>query len=223
MTTHYRNIVNPPNPLLRIYLFVFMVLISMNSTIGKDIDSLPRLPDMEDLQLSVKTYHNKKLTAELQELEIKDKGKILKYLPTVGLTFGLPSISWGTEKIANIKQQKAIIEAKRKSLEMDNTLKMNDDLGKLSIMYHNINYLISNIDSDKELIQVEKDLFQIYEKQYQNHEITPTEYLQKKKAYLLVNQQFRNRIEDIRKLINELLLFCHYNTPNQDIYFTANK
>lgn len=223
MTTHNYKNVNPPNPLLRIYLFMLFVFVSVNSTIGKDLDSLVRLPELTDLQASVRAYHTKKFEAEVKELDIKDKGRVLRYLPIVGLTFGLPTVSWGTEKIANMKQQKAMIQARKQSLEMDNSLKMSDDLGKLSIMYHNINYLISNIDSDKELMQVEKDLFEIYEKQYQNHEITPTEYLQKKKAYLLVNQQYRNKIEEIRKLINELLLFCHYGTPQEKIQLTANK
>lgn len=222
MQTRNDNFVNPPNPLLRIYLSMFIVLVSLNSTISKDIDSLPSLPPVQELELSCKTYHNMRYTALLQEWEVKEKGKVLKYLPNIGFTFGLPSVSLGTDKILTAKQQKEVIKAKKKSLELEHTLNLNDDLGKIKIMYQNINYLLSNIYSEKELIQVEKDLFEIYEKQYKNHEITPTEYLQKKKAYLVVNQGFRNKIEDIRKLINELLLFAHFGTPQEEIYFTLD-
>lgn len=228
MQTRKIYFVNPPHPPLMNLFRMIVLMLSMISTItqAQDIDSTmtaaaAQLPQWRELEMSIKVYHNMKFTAERQEWEIKEKGKVLKYVPDIGFTFGLPSVNLGTGKILTARNQKELIKQKIKNLEFDNALNMNDELGKSKLKHENIINLLSEVYRDKEILKVERDLFGIYQKQYDNKEIPPSEYLSRKKTYLSVIQQFRLRIENIRKEIHLLKLDSHYQMFSEEIYLTA--
>ena len=65
------------------------------------------LPNESQLISALESFYQLKVESELAELDIKQKKKWLKYLPTVGLTYTLegkprPAISWSSTLLLSL-------------------------------------------------------------------------------------------------------------------------
>ena len=168
--------------------------------------------------------HSRLLSANLTTLQQSKKGAWLKYLPTVsaglapsfrrtadgsfsnGLT---PTLSVGLNSsliyTAHLdKQQRA---ATRESLIQRAHLQRDQELAKLHRLQSRLQVATDKLNLHDGVADIDRQLFTLYSKQYDNHEITPEEYLLKRKAFLLQelrNQDQLTRIETLRFEIEDL-------------------
>jgi hypothetical protein len=185
------------------------------------------------LDSCINQRHTRFREAELATLQESKKGAWLKYLPSISaglapswrqnndgsVRAGLaPSLSIGLnssliytahrDKQQRLATQDAII--KRSQLQEDL------ELAKLHRLQRRLQIETDKLNLHVGVTDIDRQLFTLYQKQYDNHDITPEEYLLKRKAFLL--QELRNqdqitRIEALQYEIEDLagcLLIPHH-------------
>ena len=153
--TPKKYFVTPPHPpVCNVFLLRFILVasfVSINISIyGQSPDSL-KIPDLEDLEISIKDYFQKKMEAELSEFDYKIKGQWLSYLPSVGFSFGLPSVSWSTQNIFKISNDKRKNKSKIESIILINTLEYNKVLSDIKIEYEKIILLLEKLGQKEQI------------------------------------------------------------------------
>lgn len=168
--------------------------------------------------------HARLLAADLTTLHESKKGTWLKYLPTVraGLAPALrireglapaqglaPSLSIGLNssliyQAHRDKQQRA---ATREAIIKRSQLKEDLEIAQLHRLHRRLQIETDKLNLQTGVADIDRQLFNLYQKQYDNHDITPEEYLLKRKAFFqqeLRNQDQIARIEAIQYEIEEL-------------------
>lgn len=181
------------------------------------------LVSLDTLEAHLRLAYNQTWTAEREAYQYKLKGSWTKYVPNIGLTFGLPSISWSPNAIfetGNIKRQ---LKAKLKSIDLDYTNRLNKAIADLRIEYQKLQIQIQDYQQEKELFQIKTEIFEITENQNQNHEILPADYLNKKLEHLKEKTNLQKQKTDLLLKRLELYKFASYNLPNIQIFYTPNE
>ena len=62
------------------------------------VSTIDTLPQNDSLLLSLQHYHEQQLQAQLSEFQTSEKGKWLKYIPSLGIGYSL-----GTDEMGNLK------------------------------------------------------------------------------------------------------------------------
>ena len=146
--------------------------------------------------------------ADLSTLTKAHKKDWLKYLPSVsaglapswrqnndgsvrvGLT---PTLSVGLNssliyQAHRDKQQRA---ATRESIIKRSQLQQDQEIAKLHRLQRRLQIETDKLNLHDGVADIDRQLFNLYQKQYDNHDISPEEYLLKRKAFLL--QELRNQ------------------------------
>lgn len=153
-------------------------------------DSLPTQPYLIS---TLESFYQLKTESELAELNIIQKMKWLKYLPTVGVTYTLdgkprPAVSWSSTLLYASQKDEAQVVAKKQSICKKNQLLLAKEKLRLNNLLRQYHFLQQDIDILQELFSYDLDLFEIKKDQAQKIEIPPSELLQatqvlKKKEY----------------------------------------
>lgn len=182
--------------------------------------SLPSL----NYESCIQTRHHRLLQADLTSLKESKKGAWLKYLPSVsaglapafrqsqdgGFSSRLaPTLSIGLNSSLiytahRDKQQRA---ATRESIIQRAQLQEDLEVAKLHRLQRKLQIETSKLNLHDGVADIDRQLFSLYAKQYENHEISPEEYLLKRKAFLLQelrNQDQLTRIEALQFEIEDL-------------------
>ena len=191
---------------------------------------LSRLPSHQErgrgrgLDSCIQTRHTRLREADLATLTQAHKKDWLKYLPSVnaGLSPALrrdqegnfssrltPTLSIGLNssliyQAHRDKQQRA---ATRESIIKRSLLQEDLELAKLHRLQRRLQIETDKLNLHVGVTDIDRQLFNLYQQQYDNHDITPEEYLLKRKAFLL--QELRNqdqitRIEALQFEIEDL-------------------
>jgi len=172
----------------------------------------------------IQTRHTRLREADLATLTKAHKKDWLKYLPSVsaGLSPALrrdqdgnfssrltPTLSIGLNssliyQAHRDKQQRA---ATRESIIKRSQLQEDLEIAKLHRLQRRLQIETDKLNLHVGVIDIDRQLFNLYQQQYDNHDITPEEYLLKRKAFLL--QELRNqdqitRIEALQFEIEDL-------------------
>jgi len=172
----------------------------------------------------IQTRHTRLREADLATLTKSHKKDWLKYLPSVsaGLSPALrrdqdgnfssrltPTLSIGLNssliyQAHRDKQQRA---ATRESIIKRSQLQEDLEIAKLHRLQRRLQIETDKLNLHTGVTDIDRQLFNLYQQQYDNHDITPEEYLLKRKAFLL--QELRNqdqitRIEALQFEIEDL-------------------
>ena len=140
------------------------------------------------------SFYQLQIESDLAELNIKQKKKWLKYLPTVGVTYTLegkprPAISWSSTLLYSSQKEKAQIIAKKQSIYKKNQLALEKDKLRLKGLLRKHQFLEQDIVFLQDLLEYDLQLYEIKKDQANKIEIPPSELLKvtqalKKKEYL---------------------------------------
>ena len=184
--------------------------------------SFPSPP--QDHETCIHHRHTRLRQAELAALQESQKGRWLKYLPTIsaGLapafrqsqngTFNsrlAPTLSVGLNSslIYQAHRDKQQRLATREAIIQRSQLQQDLEVAKLHRLQRQLQIATNKLDLQAGVADIDRQLFNLYQQQYDNHDITPEEYLLKRKAFLqqeLRNQDQITRIEAIQFEIEEL-------------------
>lgn len=172
------------------------------------------LPPTNQLLASIDSFYQVKTEAELLEYQTSKKGEWLKYLPTVGIQYTMegkprPTLSFSSSILYRAKKDKQSLEAKRRAIIEQNRLEAQKAKESLQQMLDEYNILWQELQTRKELIEIDSLLFQIDQKQYENLEMAPSEFLKAKKSYLQHVQAFRKHRNELFLLRRKILTVAH--------------
>ena len=169
-------------------------------------DSLPS-PNL--LFAAVDSFYNQSLAAELKAFESNPKDYWMNFVPSVGIAYTpsgapRPSVSFSLNSLLQSRKQKQQIAAIRESIILKNHIERQKAKSKDSKIYHQIKILKEDLIFSNQVFEIEKQLFEFYQKQDQNHDIKPSEFLIKKIAFLKKEETIRIQKRQIDNLTLEL-------------------
>jgi hypothetical protein len=192
--------------------------------------NLQRLPSPEErgrgrgLDSCIQTRHTRQREADLTTLKESKKGAWLKYLPSLsaGLAPSLrqnndgtvraglaPTLSLGINSslIYQAHRDKQQREATKEAIIKRSQLQEDIEIAKLHRLQRRLEVETDKLNLHNGIADIDRQLFTLYQKQYDNKDISPEEYLLKRKAFLL--QELRNqdqitRIEALQYEIEDL-------------------
>lgn len=185
---------------------------------AQTIDSLP--PDSV-LYNNLIAYHQQLQAAQLQEFEISTKGNWMNYVPSVGIGYApqgqpRPAVSFSLAQVFTAQRNRETIEAKRRAIVATADLLLQSEIQALQALFRQLQILESDAEFAESIHQIDKELFKLYEAQYQNNEMLASQFLFKKRDMLTKEQslkKIKNTIED--KKIEILRLSRHNIVKNQ--------
>jgi hypothetical protein len=183
----------------------------MSIAFSCDAQILDSLPPDSILYKNLATYHQSLVTAQLSEFEISAKGNWMNYVPSVGVGYApsgepRPTMSFSLSQIFTAQRNREIIEAKRRAITATATLLYQSEIRKLQALLHQFQIIQSDIRFANSIHQIDIQLFQFYETQHQNSEITASQFLLKKRDMLTKEQNIKKietSLEDKRLEIME--------------------
>lgn len=189
------------------------------------------------LDTCITNRHQAQLAADLTTLQEAKKGQWLKYLPT--LSAGLapafrqttdgaftsrlaPTLSLGVNSSLiyqshRDRQQRA---AAREAIIQQNRLKEAAEIAQFRRLERRLQVEIDKLTLQDGVADIDRQLFLLYQKQYENHDISPEEYLLKRRAFLLQelrNQQQLDRIQTLQYQLEDLAGCPEGRNPGEEL------
>jgi hypothetical protein len=178
----------------------------------------------EDYDSCIQIRLQLQLTADLTTLQESKKGAWLKYLPSVSaglapairraadgsFNSGLsPTLSIGLNSslIYQSHREKQQRKATREAIIKQNQLQEATQIAQLHRLQRRLQTEIDKLNLHSGVTDIDRQLFTLYQKQYDNHDISPEEYLLKRKAFLLQElrtQDQLNRIQSLHYQVEDL-------------------
>lgn len=135
------------------------------------------LEKLEVYENSIEDYYGRKWKAERKEYEIVNEKKIWRYLPSVGITFGMPTINFNPYIISQAKQERAIFEAKLSSLDKRYNLDFEEQLQAVRNEYYKLRVTEEHLEREKAIIKMWIDFFNDFTSNEEHDKIiTPKEF-----------------------------------------------
>jgi hypothetical protein len=178
----------------------------------------------EDYDSCIQQRQALQLAADLTTLQDSKKGAWLKYLPSVSaglapairraadgsFNSGLsPTLSIGLNSslIYQSHREKQQRKATREAIIKQNQLQEATQIAQLHRLQRRLQTEIDKLNLHSGVTDIDRQLFTLYQKQYDNHDISPEEYLLKRKAFLLQElrtQDQLNRIQSLHYQVEDL-------------------
>lgn len=196
-----------------------------------------RQSPIANLDSCIRHRHTRLRQAELATLQQSKKGRWLKYLPTVraGLAPAFrqdqdgnftsrltPTLSLGLNSnlLYTAHRDKQQRLATREAIIQRSQLQQDLEIAKLHRLQRRLQTETDKLNLQTGVADIDRQLFTLYTKQYENHDISPEEYLLKRKSFLqqeLRNQDQIARIEAIQYEIEELAGCLSVPVPSDDL------
>ena len=183
-------------------------------------------PSPPNYQSCLQHRYARLLEAELTTLHEARRGNWKKFLPalrlglapalstngTVRLAFA-PSLSLNSSLIYTAHRDKQQRAAQRLAVERRLQLQLDTDLARLDRLLRRQAEATVKLDLYAGVIEVDRQLFGLYQQQYDNHDITPEEYLLKRKAFLTQELRRQEQVDQLQLLQYEIEELAGCLTP----------
>ncbi len=194
---------------MKIYHTVLVVLLlSYGKVYGQERLAITDLiAERTELDTSLRRHFIDLAEALIEEFNYKEKGKVLKYLPSLGYNFitNSPHISYNTSALYAAVNDEYIKAAKIKSIRKAMQNSFQAELKKLHKHYANLEADIDYYNQALQLYHINQEIFSIKQQQYKNLEITPLEFLSSQIKIKEEEMRLSKKYHDILKLKNHIL------------------
>lgn len=214
-TARNRNSVHPPNPPIGILLVGLLLVVSVLSANGQ-------LMEYPTYALPMKAYLNRQWTAERAEFTDLQRGKNWNMVPSVGLVFGLPSVSLNTGQIASYKQRQGETKAKLKSIDLRYELLLNESLNQLRIEVEKAETERAKLGMLGELMTSREKIFKVYKESFTKREMAPLLFYKEEIAFAQSKQEYQLAAMSFQVVILNIEKLAHYGAPSEHIYYDAD-
>ena len=173
-----------------------------------DIPSNPER-ELDSLCDCVRQRYTLLLEADLESLDVSNKGQWVKYLPNVGVTYDIqgrprPAASINTSTIYTAKRDRQQLAAQREGIRKRLLLEEARTIGNLIRKYQRFIAEGDRVDRLSAIAEIDRELFYLYQEQHKNDELMPEEFLFKKKAFLIQEMRGLEQEEKVRMLRYEV-------------------
>lgn len=200
MRVYKNHILNtPPDP--RLCLFISLLLaISVQVSAQNMSDS--------EVREAIQTKYDSLAIGEIYQQERMKKWRFLNFLPSPGY-----SVLQGPTLTYNLGQVTRFFEAReRYRVEAEKTTnkyqeKAEEDYKDYLELKYQIQEKEAEVSYQSKVLDLERKLFAISERKYENHEITPSEFLTDEIAFRrkeLSYEKLKNQVERLERRMTEL-------------------
>ncbi|MCO6493556.1 MAG: hypothetical protein J5I98_34365 [Phaeodactylibacter sp.] len=174
--------------------------------------ALPQdLPPLGELYAAIDSFYAAETHASLLEFREDKKGEWLKYIPNVGLTYTItgnprPSASFNTGVLYQAKRDKQRNAARRRSIEEKGALQAARARGAVAKLYTAYQLRLEALAFRRQLLAIDEQLFRMEEDRYEREEISPGDFLQAKRGWLLKQQEVRDMEVELEVLRQEIMV-----------------
>ncbi len=201
-TPRNQYFVYPPHPPLKILLAFLLLAWNVNSAKGQTVE----LPDLEHLERSLRAYLHEEWKVERSQYEFNQKGKLLKFLPSVGVGMGMPQVSYSTQTLFTVLEDKKRREAAIQAIDRKFQLAYNDELNSLRIQHAKLRIQKERLKFQAQAMETDQKIFAIHQEAFAKKEMKPLEFLQKKKgredlqnSLVLAGQSFQIQVLELEE------------------------
>ena len=178
-----RILTTPLNPQYVKILSIFCLIITTNSK-AQDLPSNHLLRDtlttVEKTRIAIQIKNEVEAGYQLEEHSELKKYEWTKFLPHLGYSsLSGFNVNYDFLNVFKFLTDRKVKEAKRSQIWDLYQKKAQEEFNEYLIIIEERNYLQVEIKQQTEIIELERRLFEISRMKYENHEITPTEYLGK--------------------------------------------
>lgn len=176
--------------------------------------TLPKTAKSQNLDSLVncyKVYHETLLIAELSQFKVKEKYKLLNYLPIVGYDAfrNSPIITFSFNSIANSKRNNDLNKAKVSEIELKYKLLFEEKEREVKLLLTKLKLKVKSIENLSEIFEVEKEIFELKKQLYESHQIQPQEFLAAKLNFLQKKKELTELQNSIIIDKENIKLSCH--------------
>jgi hypothetical protein len=163
----------------RVLIIIVLNFVSVNSFAQTDSISLDQLQDC------VRGRLTRGLEADLTELEYSQKGEWIKYLPNIGVTYTVagqprPAVSTSTNVFYQAKRDRKEREAAKSAAIKRSQLQIDTELATLNRRWNRYQVARQRLDAYNAVAEIDRDLFKLFQQQYDANEILPEVFLTRK-------------------------------------------
>lgn len=182
---------------------------------------LDTLPSEASLMQCLSEYHAAATAATAEEYQFEERGRWLKYIPSVGIGYTLgakddgslgtvirPSVSINTSLIYQVQQDRRAQQAKLRSIQQTGTLDYQDDLRQLKALLDEHHSATVDLQFATEIMEIDSSIFDLTQRQYDQLEIAPSQFLPKLKAFRKQQYDLFLRREELRKLERQIIILA---------------
>jgi hypothetical protein len=234
------------------YKFAFITFLSVSSFHVSNSQSL-EVPNLQILEISLRDFHLRKVNGIESEFKFSEKGKFVNYLPSVGLFDGKPTLGFSASQVFAVVKDSRLRKAKLKSISRIGVLEYNEELQRLRLNYEKLKSDLEEISglgselmqvetikksalkNEKELLEIDRDIFAIHKEAFEKKELEPLRFLQFKKQMKISEMRFEKlsreslggkeenlakiekRKEAVRVKILELKLLAKYQVVYEEL------
>lgn len=165
---------------------------------------------LDSLKICYESFHNKSLQADLAEFQIKEKYKLLKFLPSLGYDAfrQSPIITFSFNSISQRLETNAINKAKIKSIQEKYEVLKIEKLQEIEKLYKELLIKKEVLKYKKKVFEIEKEIFELQSQLYATHQSKPQDFLAAKLKYYTSEMNFLELESSIIIAEMELKSFC---------------
>jgi hypothetical protein len=192
--------------LLKLRVLIILIISLTPAASFAQTDSIT----LNQLQDCIRHRFTRSLEADMTELEFSNKGEWLKYLPNLGVIYTVageprPAVSTSTSVFYQANRDKKKREATRFATTKRSQLQLDIELAKLNRLWKRYQSADKRIEAYDEIATIDRNLFELYEKQYDAKEILPEEFLLKKKTFLIQEIKRQEESEELQDIWFQIL------------------
>jgi hypothetical protein len=166
------------------------------------------IKSLETYERSLTDYYVRKWRIEHDVLSTTKAKRWWRYMPSIGIQLGLPSIVWNPYNIMQIEQDKRVLEANLKAIDERYLIEYQDAIKNLEVEYNKLIIQNDIILKERRMLENYRNFFNDFTtREYQDKIITPKEFQQKRiemeekeKNIWIVKQRLETSILDFLKL-----------------------
>ena len=190
-----------------------MKLLLLITILNLNTDTIPPTPILLD---SLEAFHQKQLQAELTAFDASPKDYWMNFVPSIGVGYNLqgqprPTLSYSIASLFNFRNQKRQIEKQRQAILLQHQVTKETDQRQLLAMIQEYQLMKSDLIFKTSIFAIDKELFEFYQKQTENLELKPSQFLIKKREFLHKKEQLFQVRQTLKIQKIKILITAHFS------------
>lgn len=173
------------------------------------------LPDRSLLLASIDSFYARRSHALLLELEESRQGDWLRYLPALGITYTAqgaprPTLSFSSSLLHTYRKERQQRNARRQAILAQALLDADADKRKLLQLLQACSHTSLDLQTKREVHALDSALFAFHTQQSQSLALLPSEFLAKKREFLLKSLDLQQLEAKRSALLAEVLSLARW-------------
>ena len=212
--THVNKVyilLTPPDPRL---VIIFMLLLGILAQVSAQ-DSRELASD-EAVRLSIDARYDSLALREMYDEDRVKRYRFLNFLPSPGYSLLQgPTVSYNLGSVFRFFETRERHRIEKERIINTYREKADQAYGDYVTMRERVEEQRDELETQKQILELERKLFAITQAKYENHEITPTQYIQDEIIFRTKELNYQKKRERLTRSERRLAEYCH----QQRIYY----